>query len=107
MQTDPNVTITEPKGDTNGKTYIITDNEGKKRKEFLNTDQYNALQSQVNEGELKEVITLPTGTGKYIDTLNNGTPVTITHEQALLDPERYLAYTSSFTLNKTKTVHLK
>mgnify|MGYP003149369348 CR=1 FL=1 len=102
MQTDPNVTITEPKGDTNGKTYIITDNEGKKRKEFLNTDQYNALQSQVNEGELKEVITLPTGTGKYIDTLNNGTPVTITHEQALLDPERYLAYTSSFTFKQNE-----
>ena len=102
MQTSPNVTVTKPKGDTNGKTYIITDNEGKKRKEFLNTDQYNDLQAQVNQGDLKEVITLPTGTGKYIDTLNNGTPVTITHEQALLDPERYLAYTSSFTFKQNE-----
>ena len=98
MQTDPNVTITEPKGDTNGKTYIITDNEGKKRKEFLNTDQYNALQKEVSGGELKSVEKIPAGVGKYIDKLNNGALVTITQEQAVDNPERYVPYTGSFEI---------
>ena len=106
MQTDPNIRITEPKGNTNTATYLITNNEGKKLKQFLNTDQYNNLQNQVNEGELESVVKIPAGTGKYIDTLNNGAPVTITHEQAIVDPERYLAYTSGFeiTFNSDGTV---
>ena len=106
MQTDPNIRITKPVGTTNTATYLITDSEGKKLKQFLNTDQYNALQKQVSEGELGSVVKIPAGTGKYIDTLNNGAPVTITHEQAIVDPERYLAYTSGFeiTFNNDGTV---
>ena len=106
MQTDPNIRITKPVGTTNTATYLITNNEGKKLKQFLNTDQYNNLQNQVNEGELESVVKIPAGTGKYIDTLNNGAPVTITHEQAIVDPERYLAYTSGFeiTFNSDGTV---
>jgi regulator of RNase E activity RraB len=106
MQTDPNIRITKPVGTTNTATYLITNNEGKKLKQFLNTDQYNNLQNQVNEGELESVVKIPAGTGKYIDTLNNGAPVTITHEQAIVDPERYLAYTSGLeiTFNSDGTV---
>ena len=106
METASNIRITKPKGDTNTATYLITNNEGKKLKQFLNTDQYNNLQNQVNEGELESVVKIPAGTGKYIDTLNNGVPVTITHEQAIVDPERYLAYTSGLeiTFNSDGTV---
>ena len=98
METSPNIRITKPKGDTNTATYLITDNDGKKLKQFLNTDQYNALQKQVSEGELKSVEKIPAGVGKYIDKLNNGALVTVTQEQATSDPDRYVPYTSSFEL---------
>ena len=106
MQSSPNIRITEPKGNTNTATYLIIDNDGKKLKQFLNTDQYNALQKQVSEGELKSVEKIPAGVGKYIDKLNNGVLVTLTQEQAIGDPERYVPYTGGFeiTFNSDGTV---
>ena len=106
MQSSPNIRITEPKGNTNTATYSITYNDGTKLKQFLNTDQYNALQKQVSEGELKSVEEIPAGVGKYIDKLNNGALVTITQEQAVDNPERYVPYTGSFeiTFNSDGTV---
>jgi HAMP domain-containing protein len=98
MQSSPNIRITEPKGNTNTATYLIIDNDGKKLKQFLNTDQYNALQKQVSEGELKSVEKIPAGVGKYIDTLNNGVLVTLTQEQAIGEPERYVPYTGGFEI---------
>ena len=97
MERNPNITITDPRGDTNGNTYIIEDNDGKKSKRFLNVDQYNNVQTQVDSGNLKSVTAIPAGTAKYIDALDNGLVKTLTHEQALMDPERYFPYTTSLT----------
>lgn len=97
MEKDANTRITKPRGDTNGKSYLITDADGKTRKEFLNVDQYNNLQKDVDSGLLKEVVAIPSGTGRYVDTEDNGTTITLTHEQALADPERYVPFVSTFT----------